>query len=90
MALCRIVGGPTTTRFLEVLVRDERIHALEDDHARSQAEVAALGAQLRAEQAAARAAAEVAERTATKRAAEVRALFEERLSELRQRGKTAN
>ena len=48
--------------------------------------MAALTAQLHAEQAAARVAAEVAERTATERVAEVRALYEERIAELRGQG----
>lgn len=67
--------------------RDERIHGLENDHAGARAEAAALTAQLHAEQAAAAAAAALAERTATERVAEVRALYEERISELRQQGK---
>lgn len=57
---------------------------MQREHATARAEVAALGGQLAAEQAAARTAAGVAERTATERVAEVRALYEERLTELRE------
>ncbi len=65
--------------------RDERIRGLEENHAAASAEVAGLTAQLRAERAAAATAAAVAERTATERVAEVRAVYEERIAELRQR-----
>jgi colicin import membrane protein len=67
----------------QLVARDERISALEDERGRALSDVAAITAQLHAEQASARTAAEVAERTTTARLAEVRALYEERLSELR-------
>ncbi|HEY8719425.1 hypothetical protein [Pengzhenrongella sp.] len=73
----------------QLATRDQRISTLEDDRAQVRGELAAITAQLRAEQASALRAAEVAEHTTTDRLADVRALHEERVNELVERLRAA-